>query len=45
MAEYLEEKLKRMSPGVRRTRRKETEIKNKGGKRTNTEIRKETAAS
>lgn len=34
MAEYLEEQLKRMSPRVRRTRRKQTKRETGGGKRT-----------
>lgn len=46
MAEYLEEQLKRMSPRVRRTRRKQTERETGGGERgQNTQIRKNTAES
>lgn len=36
MAEYLEEQLKRMSPRVRRTRRKQTERETGGGKEDKT---------
>lgn len=44
IAEYLEKQLKRMSPGMRRTRRKQIERKREEKERTHREIRKKTTA-